>query len=96
MPDLHPPSPEDTLNDFLISVERRAFKRAAYAVRDDDAALDIVQDAMIRLSASYAERPSNEWPMLFQRILQNAIRDHMRRQKVRAPTSVPDWELKPR
>ena len=43
MPDLHPPSPEDTLNDFLISVERRAFKRAAYAVRDDDAALDIVQ-----------------------------------------------------
>ena len=83
MPDLHPPSPEDTLNDFLISVERRAFKRAAYAVRDDDAALDIVQDAMIRLSQSYADRPETEWPMLFQRILSNAILDWFRRQKTR-------------
>jgi len=77
------PSPADALNDFLISVERRAFKRTAYAVRDEDAALDIVQDAMIRLSASYAERPSNEWPMLFQRILSNATLDWFRRQKVR-------------
>ncbi|WP_374320771.1 RNA polymerase sigma factor [Aquabacterium sp.] len=66
-----------------MSVERRAFKRTAYAVRDDDAALDIVQDAMIRLSQSYADRPSNEWPMLFQRILSNATLDWFRRQKVR-------------
>ncbi len=81
--DLPPSSTEDALNDFLISVERRAFKRAAYAVRDDDAALDIVQDAMIRLSQSYAERPQSEWPMLFQRILSNAILDWFRRQKTR-------------
>jgi RNA polymerase sigma-70 factor (ECF subfamily) len=77
------PSPADALNDFLISVERRAFKRTVYAVRDEDAALDIVQDAMIRLSASYADRPTNEWPMLFQRILSNATLDWFRRQKVR-------------
>jgi RNA polymerase sigma-70 factor, ECF subfamily len=76
-------SPADELNEFLISVERRAFKRTAYAVRDEDAALDIVQDAMIRLASSYSDRPSNEWPMLFQRILSNATLDWFRRQKVR-------------
>ena len=73
----------DELNEFLKSVERRAFKRAVYAVRDEDAALDIVQDAMLRLSVSYADRPPNEWPMLFQRIVSNATLDWFRRQKVR-------------
>jgi RNA polymerase sigma-70 factor, ECF subfamily len=53
-------------------------------VRDDQVALDIVQDAMLRLSEKYAARPASEFPMLFQRILQNAIRDHYRRQKVRS------------
>ena len=77
------PSPADELDAFLRSVERRAFKRTAYAVRDEDAALDIVQDSMIRLSQSYADRPANEWPMLFQRILSNATLDWFRRQKVR-------------
>ena len=55
-----------------------------YAVRDEDAALDIVQDAMLRLTENYADRPIGELPMLFQRILQNAIHDHFRRQKVRS------------
>ncbi len=73
----------DALSDFLRSVEKRAFKRTAYTVRDDDAALDIVQDAMIRLAENYAERPAAEWPALFQRILSNATLDWFRRQKVR-------------
>ncbi|XHS78230.1 RNA polymerase sigma factor [Burkholderiaceae bacterium UC74_6] len=71
------------LNDFLRTVDRRAFKRTAYMVRDDDAALDIVQDAMIRLAEKYADRPAAELPLLFQRILSNATMDHFRRQKVR-------------
>ena len=71
------------LSDFLKSVEKRAFKRTAYAVRDDEAALDIVQDSMIRLAEKYADRPMAEWPMLFQRILSNATMDWFRRQKVR-------------
>ncbi|AOK30207.1 RNA polymerase subunit sigma-70 [Burkholderia singularis] len=74
---------EKELADFLAGVERRAFKQAAYAVRDDDASLDIVQDAMIRLAEKYGDRPAAELPLLFQRILQNAIHDHFRRQKVR-------------
>jgi RNA polymerase sigma-70 factor, ECF subfamily len=55
-----------------------------YAVRDEDAALDIVQDAMLKLTQHYAARPAGELPMLFQRILQNTIHDHFRRQKVRS------------
>jgi len=38
----------------------------------------------MKLSEKYAARPSTELPMLFQRILQNTIRDHFRRQKVRS------------
>ena len=74
---------EKELSDFLKSVERRAFKRTVYTVRDDDAALDIVQDAMIRLAEKYADRPPAELPLLFQRILSNATMDWFRRQKVR-------------
>jgi RNA polymerase sigma-70 factor (ECF subfamily) len=72
------------ISGFLAEVERRAYKQAMYAVRDEDAALDIVQDAMLKLTENYAERPAAELPMLFQRILQNVIYDHFRRQKVRS------------
>ena len=71
------------LSDFLKSVEKRAFKRTAFAVRDDDSALDIVQDSMIRLAEKYIDRPAAELPLLFQRILSNATMDWFRRQKVR-------------
>jgi RNA polymerase sigma-70 factor, ECF subfamily len=75
---------EKELSDFLKSVEKRAFKRAVYAVRNDDAALDIVQDAMIRLAEKYADRPAAELPLVFQRILSNATMDWFRREKVRS------------
>jgi RNA polymerase sigma-70 factor (ECF subfamily) len=72
------------ISAFLAEVERRAFKQAVYAVRDEDAAVDIVQDAMLKLVEKYAAKPTQELPMLFQRILQNVIHDHFRRQKVRS------------
>ncbi|MFL5052626.1 MAG: RNA polymerase sigma factor [Xanthobacteraceae bacterium] len=72
------------LSAFLESVERRAFKQAVFAVRDEQAALDLVQDAMLRLAEKYGDRPPAELPMLFHRIMQNAIRDYYRRQKVRS------------
>ena len=65
-------------------MERRAFKQCVFAVHDDEAALDIVQDSMMRLAEKYPDRPAAELPLLFQRILQNAIRDHFRRSKVRS------------
>ncbi|WP_028454114.1 RNA polymerase sigma factor [Chitinilyticum litopenaei] len=74
---------QDELSAFLAGIEQRAFKQARFATRDEAQALDLVQDAMLRLVESYAARPAGELPLLFQRILQNAIRDHYRRQKVR-------------
>lgn len=71
------------LSDFLRSIERRAFKQTVYAVRDEHVALDIVQDAMFKIAEKYADKPVEEYPMLFQRILQNTMRDYWRRQKVR-------------
>ena len=65
-------------------MERRAYKQASFAVRDSESALDIVQDAMLKLAEKYGAKPVAELPMLFQRILQNTIRDFYRRQKVRS------------
>ena len=53
-------------------------------MRDEHAALDIVQDSMLKLAEKYGDKPAGELPMLFQRILQNTIRDYYRRQKVRS------------
>lgn len=55
-----------------------------FAVHDEEAALDIVQDSMLKLAEKYGDRPDTEFPMLFQRILQNTIRDFYRRSKVRS------------
>ena len=55
-----------------------------FAVREQENALDIVQDSMLKLAEKYGDRPAEEFPMLFQRILQNTIRDFYRRSKVRS------------
>jgi RNA polymerase sigma-70 factor (ECF subfamily) len=55
-----------------------------FAVRDEETALDIVQDSMMKLAEKYGDRPADELPLLFQRIMQNMIRDHYRRSKVRS------------
>jgi RNA polymerase sigma-70 factor (ECF subfamily) len=69
---------------FLRDVEARAYRIAVLQIRDRGEALDIVQDAMIRLVRRYANRPSEEWQPLFYRILQNRIRDIQRRRAVRS------------
>jgi RNA polymerase sigma-70 factor (ECF subfamily) len=74
---------EQELNQFLASVEKRAFKRSYYHVRDEDAALDIVQDSMMKLAEHYGDKPMDELPMLFQRILSNTTLDWFRRQKTK-------------
>ena len=73
----------------MVEVERRAYKLALFAVRDSEAALDVVQDAMLKLTENYGARPHSELPMLFHRILQNSIRDYFRRQKTRSKWTTP-------
>ena len=74
---------EQELAEFLKSVEKRAFKRSLYHVRNEESALDIVQDSMMKLAEHYGYKPATELPMLFQRILSNCTLDFFRRQKVR-------------
>jgi RNA polymerase sigma-70 factor (ECF subfamily) len=79
-----PLASRDELSRFLAGNERRAYKQALLAVRDEHVALDIVQDAMLKLADRYSAKPAEELSMLFQRILLNTIRDYYRRQKVRS------------
>lgn len=67
-----------TIEAFLESVEHRAYRFALYELRDRDAALDAVQDAMWRLVEKYSDRPSAEWPALFFTILRNRTTDAQR------------------
>lgn len=71
------------LNQFLKDVEQRAYRSARYALWDSELALDVAQDAMLKLVEKYSSRPATEWPALFYTILNNRIRDAQRRRMVR-------------
>lgn len=70
------------LNEFFLQVQGKALRQAQIATGDTDEAFDIVQHAMMKLTSRYSHK-QDAWPQLFQRILQNAIRDWFRRQKIR-------------
>ncbi|HJR10362.1 MAG TPA: RNA polymerase sigma factor [Rhodanobacteraceae bacterium] len=72
-----------TIEAFLASVERRAWRVAEIALHDSDEALDAVQDAMLRLVRHYSAKPAEEWPPLFWGILRRRITDLQRRRTVR-------------
>jgi RNA polymerase sigma-70 factor (ECF subfamily) len=74
---------KQALDRFLAGVERRAFVMARIATRNADEAMDIVQDAMLRLVQYYGTRDDSEWAPLFHRILQRCIYDWYRRTRVR-------------
>ncbi|MGH8191031.1 MAG: RNA polymerase sigma factor [Rhodanobacteraceae bacterium] len=68
---------------FLAAVERRAWRIAEIALRDPDEALDVVQDAMLRLVRHYSGKPAAEWTPLFWGILRRRITDIQRHRAVR-------------
>jgi RNA polymerase sigma-70 factor (ECF subfamily) len=74
---------QQELSDFLVGIEKRAFRQIRLSVRDEETALDLVQDAMLKLVSRYTDHTASELLPLFLRILQNTLRDHFRRQKLR-------------
>ncbi len=80
--DAAPASAPVDLDAFLASVERRAFRIAELAIGHREDALDVVQEAMIRLVA-YRDRPASEWTPLFWSILRSQVADRHRRNGVR-------------
>ncbi len=72
------PASPATLEAFLAGIDGRAFRFAEVALRHRDDALDVVQDAMMKM-LGYRGRPATEWSPLFWSILRNRIIDAQRR-----------------
>jgi RNA polymerase sigma-70 factor (ECF subfamily) len=84
-----------TMDSFLVAIERRAFHMAKMATGSPDDALDIVQDAMYKLVEKYSTKPSAEWRPLFYRILNSKITDYYRRNAVKNRLiSLASWGMK--
>ncbi len=93
------PARTESFEEFLASIERRAYRFAEVALGNREDALDAVQDSMIKLMG-YREREPGEWTPLFWSILRNRIIDAQRRgmfslrwlaPKARNEDEPPDW-----
>jgi len=71
-----------TLDAFLDGIAARAFRFAELGLRHREDALDVVQDAMMKM-LGYRERPATEWTPLFWSILRSRIVDAQRRRNFR-------------
>ena len=71
------------MDEFLASVEQKAYRMAFFKLHHEQKALDVVQDSMMKLVEKYSDRPNNEWPSLFFTIVRNRITDSFRRYQVR-------------
>ncbi len=72
------------LDSFLAMEERRAFRMVQISTGCKDAALDVIQDAMITFVEKYGRKDAKDWKPLFYRILQSRIVDWHRRRKFRS------------
>lgn len=73
-----------SLDTFAREAGRRGKIMAEIAVRDRDAALDIVQDSLLAWVDRYADKPESEWPALFYTVLNSRIMDWKRKQARRS------------
>lgn len=69
---------DQSIDSFLASVEKQAFVIAMTSVHQEDVALDIVQDSMLKMVKYYLDKPSDQWPPLFFKILYSQITDYHR------------------
>lgn len=64
---------------FFKDNEKKFFKKIVYLVKDDDIALDIFQDTLIKIVENYPDKSATEWTMLFHTISSNCINDYFRK-----------------
>lgn len=84
---------EKELEKFLSEVEKNAYYRAFYSIRNEENALDIVQESMLKLIENYHNKPINELLFLFQKILTNNINDWFRKQNTSIIKLLNDFDI---
>lgn len=72
------------LDRFLREVERRALRVAELSCGSRDDALELVQEAMLGFVRAYSDKPAEQWPLLFWRVLDSRLSDFQRRRRVRS------------
>ncbi|MBD8527470.1 RNA polymerase sigma factor [Pseudoxanthomonas sp. CAU 1598] len=73
----------DSLEQFLRSVERRALRHVELSCRDHEDALDVVQETMLAFVKRYRDKPADQWPLLFWRVLDSKLVDLYRKRSLR-------------
>ncbi|VAW42075.1 RNA polymerase sigma-70 factor [hydrothermal vent metagenome] len=68
----------EQLNQFFIEHEKKAYTIAFMALKNQDDALDVVQDVMIKFVEKYKHKNIAHWGPLFYRMVQNRITDFHR------------------
>ena len=76
------PAPVQTLEQFLDAIAPRAFRFAESGLRHREDAMDVLQDAMVKM-LGYRDRPAAEWTPLFWTIVRSRIVDAQRRRTFR-------------
>jgi RNA polymerase sigma-70 factor (ECF subfamily) len=77
------------MEEFLKSVEKKAFRMIQIATGYTDDALDLLQDSMMAFVRKYSNKDESEWKPLFYRVVQNRIRDWHRREKLKKLFFIP-------
>ena len=74
----------DQLNEFFSNEEQKAFRVARFSTDNDDDALDIIQDAMLKFVSNYADKVQSNWKPLFYKIVYSKLTDYHRKKNFRS------------
>ena len=69
----------ESLDSFLATVQRKAYHVAYGALWDEDLAMEVVQEAMLRFVEYYRDKPDGQWPALFRTVLNSKVNDQRRK-----------------
>jgi RNA polymerase sigma-70 factor (ECF subfamily) len=69
----------EQLNRFFIEHEKKAYTLAFMSLKNQDDALDVLQDVMIKFVEKYKHKQYQVWAPLFYRMVQNRITDFHRK-----------------